>query len=283
MALRVAVVHVGRHRRSNAVCDAMAIGIRQVGDHVVRLSDEHPQATQFDAAVFYGLAGNLPQIMEAYRSTGRYAVHIDLGYWARKTDNRLSGYHKIVVNDRHPTAYFQKRFHIHDRILRFGVRPRPWSKDGRHIVLAGMGAKASISLGFQPEEWERGMLAEIREHTDRPIVYRPKPSWREAAPIEGTIFSSAEEPLTTALANAHALVTHHSNAAVDSIVAGVPAFCWYGVAVPMSGQNISTIEDPLRPEGREQWLADIAWCQWSIREMGRGLPWRHLKDEGLIP
>jgi len=81
----------------------------------------------------------------------------------------------------------------------------------------------------------------------------------------------------------HAVVTHHSNIAIDALVNGVPAFCWSGAATCMSLQDLAQIEKPLRPPAREQWLANIAWCQWTVGEMASGAMWRQLKLDGMVP
>jgi hypothetical protein len=146
-----------------------------------------------------------------------------------------------------------------------------------------MSDKGALAEGYQPEEWERWAIAEIKKYSKRTIVYRPKPSWKGAKPITGTITSGREREVEQDLRNAWAVVTHHSNVAVDALVAGVPAFCWGGVALEMSLQTLARIEDPHFPDGRLQWMADIAYTQWSIAEMRTGLPWVHLKKEGLIP
>lgn len=136
---------------------------------------------------------------------------------------------------------------------------------------------------MKAEEWERNAVAALRKVTDRKIVYRPKPSWTGAKPIEGTSFSPRSESLNDVLRDCHAVVTHHSNTAVDALVAGVPVFCLEGVASPLALDDLASIENPVTPDGREQWAADVAWTQFSVKEMQCGLAWRHLKDEGVVP
>ena len=143
-------------------------------------------------------------------------------------------------------------------------------------------AKAAWVIGEEPEVWERRVIKEIRTYTDRPIIYRPKPSWSGAKPIEDTKFSSAQQPLQTVMDNAHAIVSHHSNVCVDGLAAGVPAFVWEGVSVPMGLQNLDQIEQPFYPDEREQWLNNISYCQWSLPEMRKGSCWKHLKSEELV-
>lgn len=279
--LNVALYQMKGHRRSQMCVAAMSSGIAAAGDRPQVILDEHFKGVTHDACVFYGYTTRLQRIMAAHIAAGRPAVYLDLGYWHREGSN---GHHKIVVNGRHPTAYFQARRHDASRLRNFRVEIKPWRRGGRSILLAGMGFKAAtIAEGVPFESFERQAILELRRHTARPIVYRPKPSCKESRPITGTVFSPREESLDAVLADCHAVVTHHSNVAVDALVAGIPAFCWQGVAAPLSLQDFARIESPAYPDGREQWLADIAWTQWSIAEMAAGLPWRHLKHEGLLP
>jgi hypothetical protein len=288
MPLDVAIYAIAGHRRSTTTCHAMFSGIKAAGDRPRLFMETDYRAPMHDAAVFYGYTATLRQVMADYIAVGRQAVYIDLGYWGREGQH---GHHKVAVNSRHPTDYFQRRRHDDRRAHALGLNVADWKAGGAHILLAGMGAKAAEAEGFQPEAWEREAISRIRGYSNRPIVYRPKPSWTQAKPISGTTFSwGGPEPrgvyrtqrLHEVLAGCHAVVTHHSNVAVEGIVAGIPAFCWKGVALPMSSQDFSQIEYPLHPEGRQQWLNDICYTQWNVAEMHQGLPWRHLKDEGLI-
>jgi hypothetical protein len=283
MAINVVVYQIaGTHRRSKLICEAMMTGIKARGDNPTLRHEHDYREPEAEVAVFYGFVGKLPQIMRDYRDAGLKAVYVDLGYWGRHDGGRWSGFHKVVVNSRHPTEYFQAKQMGPARASRFHVRPAAWSENGQHILLAGMGDKGAEAEGYKPEQWERSAIEEIRRYTDRRIIYRPKPSWKTAKPIEGAQFSAPQQPLDVVLKTAHAVVTHHSNVAVEGLVAGVPAFCWDGVAKPMSGQDLSRIENPHRPEGRQEWINNIAWVQWSIPEMHLGKAWGYLKDEGLI-
>ncbi len=236
-----------------------------------------------DIAVFYGMSGRLPRVMKDYKKSGATAVYIDLGYWGRRDGGRLAGYHKVSVNDRHPTAYFQSVRHPTDRLSKFRIKIKPWRRSGKQILIAGMSGKGAISQKFQPGEWESLAVEDIKRYSKRPIIFRPKPSCRYGIKIPGCPVSPADQRIVDALHNCHAVVTHHSNAAVDAILEGIPAFAIRGVATPLALDDLSKIEEPLYPDGREQWAADIAYCQWNLNEMATGQVWRHLKSEGLIP
>lgn len=264
----------------------MLEGIRRCGDlpELRAVEQYDPRDNECtDAAVFYGLESNLPRVFADYKAIGR-AVYVDLGYWGRRQGGRWEGYHKLVINARHPSAYFRTPRHSPARALELGIRPAPWRSlgGGGHILLAGMGDKAARAEGLQVEEWERWAIEEIRRHTSRPIVYRPKPSWKRARPLPGAYYSPRDRDVVDDLRGCWAVVTHHSNVAVDALVAGIPAFCWAGVAACMASQDLSQIEQPFMPEGREQWIADIAHTQFSVEEMRSGVAWAHLRKEGLI-
>lgn len=280
--MKIAVYFAPGNARSVIIGKAMAAGMKlPPTDHVQLLSSRTYRRPEHDVAIFYGLADGLRMAFNEYPMWGRKAIYIDLGYWGRKKKSRFDGYHKLVLNNRHPTDYFQRIKHDNSRFASLGVEIHPWRKSGRHIIVVGMSGKGALAEGFQPHQWERETIARLRKITDRPIVFRPKPSYVEAKPIPGTTWMQ-REPIEEVLRNAHAVVTHHSNFAVEAILAGIPAICPIGVASVMGGRDLSEIENPPMPDGRGQWAADIAWTQWSIGEMQSGAAWRYLRSDGLV-
>lgn len=272
------------------IADAWSKGLRDSGVRVVRIFEDEWQSpqtslTDCDYVVLYGLEGNMPLIFREFATNpDRRAIYVDLGYWGRREGGRFTGYHKVVVNARHPTAYFRSPQHGRARINRFrDLLALPWRVNGFHILLAGMGDKGALAEGFQPNQWEIQALDILRAHTDRPIIYRPKPSWKTASPLPGCVMSpSPVRPVEQDLGGAWAIVTHHSNVAVDALVAGIPTFCWGGVAAPLSCQKLEMIERPLYPDGRDAWMADLAYTQWTPEEMANGSCWAHLRADGLV-
>jgi hypothetical protein len=274
----------GASPRARVICDAWQVGLSTPGINVnvKRISEQFYHGPDSDVAVFYGLFGRLRDAFVEYRRVGKKAIYVDLGYWDRVRGGKLSGYHKVSVNARHPTAYFQNRPFPHDRRRNLGIKIEPWKKGGKHILIAGMGAKAAAVEGFKPNQWEEAAVRELRKHTERDIIYRPKPSWNAPTQIPGTIYSPREQPLEEVLKDCHATVSHHSNVCVDGLVAGIPAFCFHGVASVMGPQDLSKIETPHYPDDREQWADNIAYTQWTPNEMALGMVWRHLLHEGII-
>ena len=279
--MKIAVYYSPHNRRSRIIADAMVQGIRSQGHECDHISSHSYARPKHDVALFYGLAEGLRRVLAEYPPRDRKAVYIDLGYWGRRKKTRWDGFHKLSVNDRHPTAYFQRHRHPTDRLERHGVKIKPWRAEGRHILVVGMSGKGAAAEGYRPQQWESEAIALLRRHTKRPIIYRPKPNYVSARRIEGTEFQRGVS-LADALVDCHAVVAHHSNAAMEAICAGVPAFVHEGVSLPMGTDDLTRIESPRMPKGRLQWAADISYTQWSVEEMMTGQAWNYLVREGLL-
>lgn len=268
--------------RSGIIGRAMFEGLRRTGHSVeMRLSSNYRGSPMSENAVFYGLAGGLRRIMDDYRKRGKRAFYIDLGYWGRRKKSRWDGYHKIVLNDRHPTGYFQSKVHPSDRFDHLQVQIKPWRETGDAIMVVGMSGKAAGHLGLGPEHWERQTIARLRQITKRPIIYRPKPNWPDARPIPGSHFQQGVD-VAESFAGLHCVVAHHSNVAVDALINGIPCICPEGAASVLSDHDIADVETPCMPDGREQWAADLSYCQFSVEEMQTGRAWELIKAEGLL-
>ena len=277
----VSIYYAGGNKRSQVLAEAAYQGVRKAGDRAVVRDAASHRGVVSDYAVFYGFTPALRKIFLDYRRQAT-AVYIDLGYWYRRMKNRFDGYHKICVNNRHPTEYFQNVKHDSKRFKSLGLKIHPWLKTGRKIILAGMSQKAAIAEGLAPFAWEQDARREVQRHTSREIIYRPKPNCIHSRPLPRMGFDKRSS-INRLLLDAHAVVTRHSNVAVDALLRGVPVFAQAGAASVLGLSDLSQIENPIFPNDREQWAADLAWCQFNVEEIASGLPWSHLKNEGLIP
>jgi hypothetical protein len=271
------------NKRSVLIAEMMMRGAISRGiDAVVQSSRSFTGKPDARVALFYGLSEGLYSAFRAYRDTsGCRVVFVDLGYWARHKLTRWDGYHKIVLGDRHPTAYFQGKPRPADRIAEHKLEIKPWRKSGDgHIIIAGMSAKAAAAEGFAAESWERETAARLSALTDRRIIYRPKPNWSGAKPIKGTVMDS-RTPLDVALRDAYAVVTHHSNVAIDALIAGVPCVCPFGAASVLSAHSIEQINNLPMHGDRAQFAADLAYTQYSIDEMQSGIAWDYVLGDLL--
>jgi hypothetical protein len=276
--MQIQFAYNGLKTRHRYVTEAMREGVSKSRGLIVLPG----QTTRPDVLVCYGWCPPA----DLFRSRGITVVTMDLAWYGRGGAKDPASYVKLSVNHWHPTAYFQNRPKPDDRWLRHGIPILPMRRDGRHIIVAGSGPKSSARDGNEFQAWEREAITTLRTLTDRPIIYRPKPYMEERppAPIEGATMDR-ETPLGDMLERAHAVVTRQSNVAVDALRAGIPVFCWEGVASVLASQDLTEIERPRIPTGdeRAQFFADLAYCQWTVDELRSGAAWAYMKDEGLIP
>ncbi len=275
--------------RSQEIARAFHEGIARSGDRVV-LQEKIEPTRPDQILVGYGWTP-FKALFEAHRKAGGHYVFLDLGFWGRKAglmpvggprrgDLSSLGMHKVSVDGRHPVKGWPLN-RPPDRFRAAGMPIRDWHK-GEFIVIPGMSAKAAASFGYGPQEWERGIVQEIRRHTSRTIIYRSKPGDIAGRPLEGVEYCAPEADFMVLLSRAHAMVCRHSNAVVEAMLSGVQIYAEENVGAFMSMPSLSGIEGYHWPEGREQFMADTAYCQWSLGEMQDGSAWDYLKGSGLL-
>lgn len=211
---------------------------------------------------------------------GVVPLMFDKGYVrTRRAGDRTWEYWRVSVGSHHPTEFLGGNYPP-DRWDRLGIDVQRWRGFGLQILIAGSSAKYHEFYDLpEPTTWAKRVVEEIREYSDRPIIYRPKPSWDGAVPIRGTYFSGAKDPLSGALTNAWAVVTHGSNLCFEAALAGVPSIVLgNGVAKPISSTSLKDIEEPLMGD-RGPWLHALAYWQWTEREMRKGRMWGFLKSK----
>lgn len=142
---------------------------------------------------------------------------------------------------------------------------RDWTNAGSHILLCPNSETfMELNGGFSPGQWVKETTEMLRKHTDRPIRLR----WKRDAVVR---------PVELDFKDCWAVVTFTSNCAVQAITNGIPAFCTERCAgLTMGSNDLTTIENPHRPEGRERWAYRLANMQWTLPEISAGALWSTL-------
>lgn len=269
--------------RERLLADAFLRGCDVHGDIVERrpLTPEVYVAPGCDVAVMVGVKSKA--LFQAHWDAGVHTVYLDKGYTRHAVGGPVKTweYWRVAVDAHHPTRRLLERPLDPSRRQRLGLELKPWRTQGDQVVIAGSSAKYHDFYGlWEPTRYTTKLIRQLRFHTQREIVYRPKPSWRDAVPIEGARFSQPPETIDHVLRNAWCVVTHGSNACVEAMLAGIPCIVT-GDAVTraLSGDDIATIEAPkLAPQAqREQWLDNLAWWQWTQPEFATGEAWAFIR------
>jgi hypothetical protein len=237
-----------------------------------------PDLKGCDAACFVGVKSK--RIFEACLAAGVTPIMFDKGYIrTRAVGGRVWEYWRISVGAHHPTAQLEHQRMPDDRWAKLKLVEKPWRRSGFQIVIAGSSAKYHDFYGLpDPTAWAEGVVREIREQTDRPIIYRPKPSWDGAVPIADTHFSGPNDSLAGALTNAWVMITHGSNASFEAALLGIPSIVLgNGVAKPISSTSLEDLAHPKMAK-RKGWFANLAYFQWTEDEFRSGVSWPFIAE-----
>lgn len=269
--------------RERILADAFLTGLRKHGDigEMRMLTPEPTVQEDADVVAMCGVKAN--ERFHAHSRAGIHTLMLDKGYTRHSVsgDIRAWEYWRVAVDHHHPTHYLMRTARPADRLDRLGLELKPWRKSGGHILLAGSSAKYHAFYSLKdPTQWAHKMIRRLqRLAPGREIVYRPKTSWKDAEAVEGATFQQGGA-IEDALKDAHALVTHGSNACFEAILNGVPCLILGdAVARPIS----TTVEEEIEQlrmvsdAERMQWLANLAYQQWTLREMSTGLAWEHIR------
>lgn len=239
--------------------------IQGAGGRIVR-HDPAPMANlTADVVPVVGCHPELTDLILSWRKAGRPWVYWDRGYFRRwfATDTPKPA--------RIEDSYY--RFHINGFQLRkvapvsderwnaLSLQPRPWAKNGGHIVIAAP-PKAYVKF-HRIDGWLEETLDTLARITKRQLVIRHKEQ-------------VLTRPLRDDLDGAHCLVTHGSIAAVEAVYYGCPAFVHPDSAASLVGRtDLKQIETPVYPE-RQAWLNALAASQFNEHELTDGSLWRRI-------
>lgn len=206
------------------------------------------------------------KLMKQCWQDGRTFYYIDTGYFG---NGQWKTWHRITRDNLVQTKILDVPS---DRWARLGIKFQPWRR-GRDIVVAAPDEKPCKFYDIDLETWITETVDKIKQHTDRPVVVRRR------APLR--IDRIQNDTLEQALQNAHALITFNSNAAVESVLLGVPVFTLApNAAEPVGLQDLSQIETPYYPDQDKlyAWASSLAYSQFHNSELANGSALKILQD-----
>lgn len=198
---------------------------------------------------------------------GRTFYYTDNGYLG---NGQTKSYFRIIKNHVHDIRSIIDR--PRDRLDRCQYYTLPRST-GRKVLIAPPSVKSLSLWGMDPEVWVAEVMAQLKQHTDRPIEIRLKRPRSERM---------AENTMAQALADdVHCLITYNSVAAVEAVMLGKPAICLGpNAAAVVSSTTLDQVENPKFPEQdlRDAWLRHLSYCQFTFTEMTDGTAWKILNS-----
>jgi hypothetical protein len=220
-----------------------------------------------------GCSPELTQMIAGWRSRGRRWVYWDRGYCRRIFATDLpyganGGMYRWHIGSFQLQAIGE---FSDDRWRALKTDALPWRVNPNgHVVVADPSPTYQRFHGI--EGWLDRTVAALREVTDRKIVVRDKEMQRNAIDRR-----PGGRRLWEDIREAHCLVTHGSNAAVEAVIMGCPVFVHPDSAAALVGlTDLNQIEKPIYPD-RELWLNSLAYSQFSEAELVDGTLWRLLR------
>lgn len=270
----------------NALVGCLVEGAAAAGiELIVELAADYREP-KADGAVIMGVVKR--EILWDHQKRNIPILVIDKGYSRDRmpfNGGSVPRWWRMCWQDVHPTAYFMNDSRPADRWARMNLPlfNRQHAPQTGNIVILGSSAKFHQTMQMEdPNTWTRMVRDGIHRHCRNPIIFRPKPSWKDAVPIEGMVFDwGHKSQVADTLACAWCAITYGSIACVDAICAGVPCIVLgNGVAAPISSPFLNDVTGPTwKPlSEREQWAANLAYCNFTPAEIGDGTAWKILKE-----
>jgi hypothetical protein len=185
-------------------------------------------------------------------------------------------------------------------VKKFNVKYEPWKISKKdEPILFGLQPKDNWSMNeLDPIDWFNDVYKKLRPLTKRKFIVRPHPNHvanivdrRKELPEDielqytQTHFAGDEKKhyrfhFQDALNNCHAFITHNSTASVDSCIRGVPTFVTSDLALcwSVANKDLTKIASPEYPD-RGQWVNDLGYKLWSIKEIKDGTVYKRFKSK----
>ena len=231
-----------------------------------------------DVAVIWSLlwAGRMKpnqEVWSRFRRQNKPVIFLEVGMLKRNHTWRMGVYREDGSVD------YGRGLDV-TRIERFASMLKPWRDRGDRIIVASQRAESQQWQGMpDPSIWLQQVVDQIRMHSDREILIRPHPRQTVRMPKGCLRIDPMHLPGTYddfdfdhTILGAHAVINWNSGPGSQAIIQGVPAFVGpTSLAAPVANLDLSQIERPVMPD-RNKWFQDICHTEWTLDEIGSGLP-----------
>ena len=187
---------------------------------------------------------------------------IDSGYTNFLEPNKK--WHRLVRSHLHYGTMFEAPV---DRLGSFKSFPQPWRINGDKILIVEPGAFAASIFHVDLKTWKYKVESELRKYTDKKIVFREK----ALKDIRTSLYKELCDD------DYYCVININSNAATESIWAGIPAITLdKHITNPVTRNRLEDINDLLRPN-LALWLCSLSYSQFTYDELVNGTAARIIK------
>jgi len=228
--------------------------------------------TECDLAVFWGHHDRALPVMDAQWQVGKRYLMMERGKFGDRYKMTCLGYDGNAGR-----ADFLNANSPSDRWEKHGVPIDRWKRGGGVVLIMGqLHADSSVKY-VNIVSWYRDTVKELRSLGVKNVLLRRHPLDASEKIDVGCEYSDIED-LDRDLSRTRIVVTFNSTSGVNAIIAGVPVIALDKASMVWSvaAHELKAVKRPIRPD-RQQWLDDLAYCQWTEAEIRSGEAWEHLK------
>ena len=268
---------------SKPVFDAFATGANLLG-HTVSYNDLHADVDVIWSVLWHGRMSPNKAVWEKAKRENRQVIVLEVGGINRGTT------WKVGLNGINRDAYFGRLHNNSSRADALGLFLKPWkdNKNGPIIIACQHSMSQQWRHQKKPASWVFDTINEIRKYTDKQIIIRPHPRCR----VDGIEYEfknvkiqypiripNSYDDFDFEIDDVYAVVNWSSNPATKAIMEGIPAFVGpSSLAYDVGNINLKDISNPKKPD-RQQWLNDLAYTEWTVEEISKGIPLLRLTSQ----
>jgi hypothetical protein len=261
---------------SRSKCWEVFNGIKHTWPQEVQIKDnskmDHDPPTN---SMFWGFVNYNLDIIRQLELYSKDFWFTDTPYFGRFDNGNLKSdnhYWRIAKNNIHVPLIKNCPA---DRFKKFNVNTQERNKKGKYILVCP--SSYTIQNYIDWNDWHVHITDEIKEYTDRPIVWRDKPR------KNGTSGPAvADIAIEEQLKDAWACVTSCSISALEAITQGVPVFCHpKSFAAPIANTHLKHIEDPVWNDPTE-WFHSLCYQQFTPEEYANGTAVSIMKELNIL-
>ena len=168
-----------------------------------------------------------------------------------------------------------------DRITKLGLIAQSWKHDGEYVLVCGQhGHSEQWRTMPNMDTYYKATITQIRTITDKPIVVRSHPRFREGLhwacdmnwyKEQGVTWNIPKQiqqtydsfDLEHMLKHTYFTVSHSSNAGLNSIIAVCPVVSEHSLAYDVG----SKMQLPMSMPDRNNWLRRMSYVEWFADEI----------------
>lgn len=258
-------------------CEKVETGAKRMGWEVKDYLPHH-KIKEDDILIIWNRHNIQDEIATKFENVGAKVFTLENPYLKNKDH---ANYISVGLNYHNNIDHAPKLLDHGERFAQMGYQIQPWRTSGKHILYSTQSKTYNqLGIGWKdyavPSGFDENIIKKIRSVSDRKIIFRVHPNSKVLDPViekvEITNGLYSRKNIYKDLENAWVTVVWTSNAATESLLAGIPVVvCGPGLYLKDAcNMSIDKIKNPDMPDNRLQLFNRMAWAQYNINEVESG-------------